>query len=86
MAPIPLPFLVALLLGFFHATLAQSPKVINLDLSWGNRAPDGVERRMILVNGEFPSPTIELDEGDDVVVEVFNGLDEESSIHFHGEL
>ncbi|MBE3111327.1 MAG: multicopper oxidase domain-containing protein [Acidobacteria bacterium] len=40
---------------------------------------------MILINGEFPGPLLELTEGDDVVVEVSNGLDDESAIHFHGE-
>lgn len=72
-------------LRLFPYVLAQSTARFNFELSWGKWAPDGVERDMILVNGQFPGPILEVTEGDDVVVEVFNGLDEDSTIHFHGE-
>ena len=85
MVPTPLSFVLVVLLGCFRCVLAQSTARFKLELSWGKRAPDGVERDMILVNGQFPGPILEITEGNDVVVEVFNGLDADSSIHFHGK-
>jgi FtsP/CotA-like multicopper oxidase with cupredoxin domain len=37
-------------------------------------APDGVERQMLVVNGQYPGPTIEANWGDWVVVHVQNNL------------
>ncbi|RMJ22435.1 Multicopper oxidase [Aspergillus sp. HF37] len=47
--------------------------------------PDGVLKRVYLVNGLFPGPTIEARSGDTLVVNVTNALeDKEISIHWHG--
>lgn len=48
------------------------------------RRPDGVRKRVYLVNGEFASPTIEGRSGDTVVIQVENQLDEGVSLHWHG--
>lgn len=37
-------------------------------------APDGVEKPMLVVNGQFPGPTIEANTGDRVVVNVTNKM------------
>jgi len=52
-------------------------------------APDGVERSVILINGEFPGPTIEADWGDTIQVTVHNDIDspsEGTTLHWHGLL
>lgn len=52
-------------------------------------APDGFEREMILVNGQYPGPTIEANWGDTIEVTVNNqihGPEEGTAIHFHGFL
>lgn len=52
-------------------------------------APDGLERPMILVNGQYPGPTIECNWGDTIEVTVNNEIhdpDEGTAIHFHGFL
>lgn len=49
-------------------------------------APDGVSMPMILVNGQFPGPTIEANWGDWIEVVVNNALTEGTSIHWHGFL
>ncbi|KAH8887601.1 hypothetical protein GQ53DRAFT_655731 [Thozetella sp. PMI_491] len=55
------------------------------NISQGLREPDGVQKLVYLVNNEFPGPTIEARSGDELVVEVWNHLDEESvSLHWHG--
>ncbi|GFZ52063.1 hypothetical protein JCM24511_09835 [Saitozyma sp. JCM 24511] len=49
-------------------------------------APDGYERTLYAVNGQFPGPLIEANEGDTVVVHVTNNLAMGQSIHWHGML
>ncbi|KAI4946120.1 hypothetical protein J4E91_007563 [Alternaria rosae] len=46
--------------------------------------PDGVYRPMILINGTFPGPLIECNEGDELVVHVQNQAINATSIHWHG--
>ncbi|EER24346.1 Multicopper oxidase family protein [Coccidioides posadasii C735 delta SOWgp] len=49
------------------------------------RRPDGVKKRLYLVNGGFPGPTVEARAGDRLVINVTNGLANEGlSIHWHG--
>lgn len=48
-------------------------------------APDGVERLMMVINGQYPGPTIIADWGDTLVVNVKNSLPHNgTSIHWHG--
>ncbi|OLN86479.1 Laccase-2-like protein 3 [Colletotrichum chlorophyti] len=48
-------------------------------------APDGVHRPGMLINNQFPGPTIEVDWGDYVQIHVHNQLqDNGTSIHWHG--
>ncbi|EXJ83398.1 hypothetical protein A1O1_07020 [Capronia coronata CBS 617.96] len=52
-------------------------------------APDGVERDVIVINGQFPGPTIEANWGDTIEVTVVNGItspQEGTSLHWHGLL
>ena len=48
--------------------------------------PDGLyERKIVGVNNTWPLPIIEVDKGDRLVVNMYNGLgDKDASIHFHG--
>ncbi|KAK4160716.1 putative laccase precursor [Cladorrhinum sp. PSN259] len=47
--------------------------------------PDGVRKPAMLINGQFPGPTITADWGDYIVVNVFNDMqDNGTSIHWHG--
>ncbi|KAI9157926.1 LOW QUALITY PROTEIN: extracellular dihydrogeodin oxidase/laccase-like protein [Paramyrothecium foliicola] len=51
------------------------------------RAPDGVDKQMLLVNGQFPGPLIEANWGDIIEVHVHNALDNPkvgTSFHWHG--
>ncbi|KAK5140404.1 hypothetical protein LTR04_003017, partial [Oleoguttula sp. CCFEE 6159] len=52
-------------------------------------SPDGVPRDSILVNGQFPGPTIEANWGDYIQVTVHNKIEnpvEGTSLHWHGML
>ncbi|TWU71822.1 hypothetical protein ED733_001623 [Metarhizium rileyi] len=56
----------------------------DLTITWERRAPDGVARNMILINGQSPGPVIEVNEGDEVWVTVHNRLPYSTTIHYHG--
>lgn len=76
--------LFLLFLAYGHMVLARTV-YYNWTISWVNAAPDGFSRRVIGINGEFPNPQIDVDLGDTVIVDVYNGLgDQSTSIHWHG--
>lgn len=52
-------------------------------------APDGVNKSVLLVNGQFPAPTIEANWGDTLSINVHNqitGPEEGTALHWHGIL
>ncbi|KAK0749196.1 laccase with copper binding domain [Schizothecium vesticola] len=64
-------------------------RTYDFTVSRGIIAPDGYERDVLLVNGAFPGPLIEVNWGDKVVVHVHNnitGPEEGTAIHWHGLL
>ncbi|KAM3427566.1 hypothetical protein MY4824_009356 [Beauveria thailandica] len=56
----------------------------SLTFTWENGAPNGQGRDMILTNGQFPSPLLVFDEGDDVEITVNNDMHENTTVHWHG--
>jgi FtsP/CotA-like multicopper oxidase with cupredoxin domain len=46
--------------------------------------PDGVYRPMMLINGQYPGPLIECNEGDTIVVNIDNQAVNATSFHWHG--
>ncbi|MCJ1231423.1 hypothetical protein MMC12_008100 [Toensbergia leucococca] len=61
---------------------------------WGSRtaensAPDGYQKDVLLINGQFPGPLIEANWGDWIQVTLHNNIDnpkEGTSLHWHGLL
>lgn len=78
----------AVLLVLLVLTLAvsTSAKVVSyvLNLTSSYEAPDGVYREVFLVNGTSPGPMITCDEGDWLNVLVYNNLDVDITVHWHG--
>ncbi|CAI7639808.1 unnamed protein product [Penicillium bialowiezense] len=76
---------LAVVLLFAHHCQA---KTVNLDfnVTWVNANPDGLhERKVVGINGQWPLPVIEVDKGDRLIVNMYNGLgDKDTSIHWHG--
>lgn len=66
-------------------TEAARARRFDLTLTWEKGAPDGVERNVFKVNGQFPGPTLEFSEGDSVVIRVKNLTPFNTSIHYHGK-
>lgn len=67
----------------FHLVVAELHKQ-RWDITWENGAPNGQERQMIKVNGQFPGPALICDEGDDVEIIVRNLMPFNTSVHWHG--
>ncbi|KAJ5451547.1 Multicopper oxidase type 2 [Penicillium cf. griseofulvum] len=68
------------------AGLATAKDVyLKWNVTWVNAAPDGFERPVIGINGQWPCPQIDVNLGDQLIVDVYNGLGNESTaIHWHG--
>src|SRR5574344_977186 len=50
-------------------------------------SPTGKPVKRIIVNGQFPAPLLEFEEGDEAIIRVKNNLkNQDSSIHWHGML
>ncbi|KAJ9148850.1 Iron transport multicopper oxidase FET3 [Pleurostoma richardsiae] len=58
----------------------------DFNVTWVHANPDGLfERKVVGINGQWPLPIIEVDKGDQLVVNMYNGLEDHgASIHFHG--
>lgn len=44
-------------------------------VAYGTKSPMGVPQKMILINGEFPGPTINCTSNNNIIVNVFNQID-----------
>ena len=80
-------FLYPLLL-FILPTLAK-PLVLNFTVGWRSAKPDGHWRRVMVINNEWPIPTIKANVGDKITINLHNNLgigNESTSLHFHGIL
>ncbi|PYH85198.1 hypothetical protein BO82DRAFT_328672 [Aspergillus uvarum CBS 121591] len=81
-----LPYLCYLLLLVFSKPLLAKEVVYDFNVTWVTANPDGLaDRKVVGINGQWPLPVIEVDKGDQLVVNMYNGLgDKSTSIHFHG--
>ncbi|KAJ5280342.1 Multicopper oxidase type 2 [Penicillium angulare] len=75
-----------LLLAGWAAKLAAAKDVyLDWNITWVNASPDGFERPVIGINGQWPCPQVDVDVGDRLIVDVYNGLGNQSTgIHWHG--
>ena len=65
--------------------VTASTVTYNWNIDWVTVAPDGFSRPAIGINGQWPCPSIEVNIGDRVLINVKNKLkNETSAIHFHG--
>ncbi|KAI0540420.1 multicopper oxidase-domain-containing protein [Xylaria digitata] len=75
---------------YTQAPLTQITRKYDFNVSRGMIAPDGYQKSVLLVNGQFPGPLIEANWGDYIEVTVHNnivsGPPEGTAIHWHGFL
>ncbi|KAJ5106844.1 hypothetical protein N7456_003519 [Penicillium angulare] len=72
---------------FFLFQCIQAKTVTHdFNVTWVMANPDGMyERKVVGINGQWPLPKIEVDKGDRLVVNMYNGLgDKSATIHWHG--
>ncbi|KAE9369327.1 multicopper oxidase [Stipitochalara longipes BDJ] len=76
-----------LILGIFLVQVITAATItFNWSITWVEAAPDGFQRPVIGINGQWPCPTIEAKLGDTIVVNVWNLLGNETTgLHFHGQ-
>jgi iron transport multicopper oxidase len=67
-----------------HSARQPAIRRYKLVATWGKVAPDGFETSAVLVNGQFPSPTIYANSGDRIIVEYVNKLGIPTTLHWHG--
>jgi FtsP/CotA-like multicopper oxidase with cupredoxin domain len=81
------PFLIALVLALGISFPAHA-ETAEYDLTIARQWVDftGKKVRAMTINGGIPGPTLEMKEGDFVVIRVHNRMDVETSIHWHGVL
>ncbi|KAG4430437.1 hypothetical protein IFR05_014080 [Cadophora sp. M221] len=58
--------------------------IFPITLTWAKGTPDGFERDLIHVNGQFPGKTLDVKQGVNVEFVVHNQLPFATTIHFHG--
>lgn len=61
-----------------------STRRFDFTVTWAQNAPADVQRNMFMVNGQFPGPKMELNQGDNVVVKLKNSSPFNMTIHYHG--
>jgi len=74
---------VALWLPFVSAVAAST--CYTFELTWETHAPDGFEREMILINGQFPGPLLDIQQDDWVEITVVNKMPFNTTLHAHGK-
>jgi FtsP/CotA-like multicopper oxidase with cupredoxin domain len=68
--------------------VASAQNVVRYDLKIDHTMVNysGKMKMALAINGQIPAPTLTFTEGDIAEIHVFNNLDEESSLHWHGIL
>ncbi|KDQ55438.1 multicopper oxidase [Jaapia argillacea MUCL 33604] len=72
---------------FLNPSMINEPPTTrnyNFVLEERTGALDGVSKGMLVVNGVFPGPTIEVNQGDRVIVNVTNKMPNSTAVHWHG--
>ncbi|KAH6651959.1 multicopper oxidase [Truncatella angustata] len=79
------PFLFSLTSAFpYSHKNFNNTRRFDIVLTWEKGAPDGYEREMFKVNGQFPGPLLEIEEGDNVEIMVKNDSPYNTTLHYHG--
>lgn len=78
--------LTLVLLFLSPALFGQHEQCVDLIIGYKYVHFAGETRRAISVNGQIPGPTLHFKQGDHVTINVYNQLDEGTTIHWHGVL
>src|SRR5579872_3469072 len=70
----------------FITNIFAADRVVNLIVGYKTVNFADKTRKAIAVNDQIPAPTLHFKEGDHVIINVYNQLDQETAIHWHGML
>lgn len=82
-----LPILLVTFLACWSVTLVRAEDAYTYFtwvITYGTASPLGVPKQVILINGQFPGPRLDFVTNDNVIVNVFNKLDEPFLITWNG--
>ncbi|CAE6488885.1 unnamed protein product [Rhizoctonia solani] len=68
----------------FEITDVPVTRTYDWTVATATGSPDGYYRPMLVVNGQYPGPTIEANDGDTIIVNVQNDMSVGTTIHWHG--
>ncbi|BAT77640.1 L-ascorbate oxidase-like protein [Vigna angularis] len=84
-ASVAVLLLSLLAISHFHFSGAEDPyRFFNWNVTYGDIFPLGVRQRGILINGQFPGPDIHSVTNDNLIINVFNSLDEPFLLSWNG--
>ncbi|KAL5765330.1 hypothetical protein ACOSQ2_017924 [Xanthoceras sorbifolium] len=84
MAAAVLIFLLCLTAGALTVRCEDPYLYYTWNVTYGTLSPLGIPQQVILINGQFPGPTINSTTNNNVVVNVFNNLDEPFLLTWNG--
>ncbi|KAH8844560.1 hypothetical protein MCOR27_007263 [Pyricularia oryzae] len=64
--------------------VGDKPRKFEYTITWEKGSPDGFEREMAFINGRFPGPVVEANQGDNIEIVVTNQMPFNTTIHWHG--
>ncbi|KAE9592666.1 putative laccase [Lupinus albus] len=68
---------LCVIVSLFAISSAEDPyKFFEWNVTYGDISPLGVRQQGILINGKFPGPDINSSTNDNLIINVFNHLDE----------
>ncbi|CAN1236993.1 LAC1 [Linum grandiflorum] len=80
-----LVLLVAIVVSWSLPCCSSSPtRRFHFNMEWKKVSRLCTTRQILTVNGEYPGPTIAVNEGDNVEIKVTNSVHRNTTIHWHG--
>jgi len=77
---------LSFLLLIFSLSAFAKNKIVNLNIAYKTVNFAGKNVKAIAINNQIPGPVLHFKEGDHVVINVHNHLDEGTAVHWHGLL
>lgn len=71
---------------FFTSHVFATERIVNLVVSYKIVSFAGSTKKAIAVNNQIPGPTLHFKQDDHITINVYNHLDKETAIHWHGVL
>lgn len=78
--------LLTIILLFSSSMIYANEHIVNLTIAYKTVNFANKERKAIAVNNQIPAPTLHFKKGDHIKINVYNNLDQDTAVHWHGIL